>query len=100
MTALIYPDMIRAILRECESLILGTGSLDSLQNVVQQGEATIVAVEEKDIRSYLTSMEGDLELIRFTLNEKDHLVASQKVARQIIDFLEQRGAAEFINKSE
>ena len=89
----IYPDMISELLEVCRRLLSGLASNDDLQRAVQRAEGTIIAIEEKDVRDYLTDIEGALELIKFTVEEGDQVIAGQKVASDLIRWIEGRAAS-------
>lgn len=90
----IYPDMMSELLDACEKKLSGLVSNDELQRVVQRAEHTIVAVEEKYIRNHLTGIEGELELIKFTVEEAEQASAGRKVASDLINWIEARAAAQ------
>lgn len=54
----IYPEVIPEIRSACLKHIAGLASADDLQCAVQRGEMMIVAIEENDIRNFLTDVEG------------------------------------------
>jgi indole-3-glycerol phosphate synthase len=89
--AFIYPEIIKELRDVCCKHLEGSATADEFQRVVQRGEATIVAVEEKDIRNFLTDIEGKIELVKFTVDTPDQLKASQKIASDLIQWLENRG---------
>lgn len=84
----IYPDMIEEIRTVCSLHVQGEVSADDLQRIVQRGEMTIVAIGEKDIRNFLTDVEGMLEDIKFSVDDELQLVESQKVAKKVLSWLE------------
>ena len=86
----IYPDLIDEIRRACFQHVRGEVSADHLQHVIRRGETGIVALEEKDIRNFLTDVEGMLEEIKFAVNDELQLPESQKVAQQVLHWLEKR----------
>ncbi|PRD40392.1 hypothetical protein C5748_27275 [Phyllobacterium phragmitis] len=86
----IYRDMIEEIRAVCFQHVQGLVSANDVQRVVQRGELTIVAIEEKDIRNFLTNVEGLLEEIKFTVDDELQLAESQKVAQQVLLWLSER----------
>jgi hypothetical protein len=94
--------MIEEIRTVCFQHTQGQVSADDVQRVVQRGEVTIVAIEEKDIRNFLTDVEGMLEEIKFAVEDELKLAATQKVAHQVISWLlerEQRGSSSSASSS-
>ena len=80
----IYPDTVNEIRFACIRHISGLASADDLQCVVQRGEAMIIALEEKDIRCFLTDIESDLELVKFTVDTEKQLIETQQIARKVL----------------
>lgn len=68
----------------------GQVSADELQRAIQKGEMVVVAIEESDIREFLTDLEGRLELIKFTVNDDEQLAETQKIAKQALSWLVKR----------
>jgi len=89
----IYPKVITELLEVCHKHLQGLASIDELQFVVQRSESMIVALEEKDVRIFLTSIEGELELIRFTVEENLQDLEGKKIARKLIDWIQSRSTA-------
>jgi hypothetical protein len=86
----IYPEIINRIIDVCVRHTSDQATIDELQETIQMGEAAIVAVEEADIRDYLTDIEGKLELARFTLDEPLQPDRTKKIAQDVIAWLSQR----------
>lgn len=86
----IYPEVISEILAVCSGHIAGSVSADAVQRSIQRGETAIVAVEENDIRRFLTDIEGQLELIKFTVDDDKQFSETQKIASQVITWFGQR----------
>ena len=84
-----YADMISEIRAACKEHISGSASADDVQQAVQRGEMTIVAVEEREVREFLMDVEGKLELIKFTVDNDKQLQASREVAANILEWLSQ-----------
>lgn len=86
----IYPDIIEEVRAACFQHVQGQVSADHLQHVVRRGEMAIVALEEKDIRNFLTDVEGMLEEIKFAVDDDLQLAESQKVAQHVLLWLGKR----------
>lgn len=86
----IYPNVISAILDICRRHVFGSVSADELQRIIQYGESEIIALEESDIRGFLTDIEGQLELIRFTVDSDKQLQETRAVAQDVILWLNAR----------
>lgn len=84
----IYPEIIKELLLIAEKHLKGKSSIHDFQKAVQIAEMSIVAVEEKIIRNYLTDIEGKLELILYTTSESERYYNSKKIAVNLIDWLE------------
>jgi len=83
----IYPEIISEIRKICIEHLSGNVSADDFQRVIQRGEGTIVAIEENDIRDFLTDIEGKIELVKFTVDTEDQLAASQEIAQNVFSWL-------------
>jgi hypothetical protein len=88
----IYPVVIDELRSVCLRHISGQECADKMQHTVQQSEAAILALEEKDIRNFLTHIEGKLELIKFTVDTKNQLAETRKVAQEVLTWLSERQA--------
>jgi len=86
----IYPEVISEILAACSGHVAGSVSADAVQRSIQRGETAIVAVEENDIRRFLTDIEGQLELIKFTIDDDNQFSETQKIASRVITWFGQR----------
>ncbi|PRA75777.1 hypothetical protein CQ054_22670 [Ochrobactrum sp. MYb29] len=86
----IYPDVISDILAACSDHVDGSASADAVQRSIQRGEEAIVAIEENDIRRFLTDIEGQLELVKFTVDDDKQLSETQKIASGVIAWFDQR----------
>ena len=87
---LIYPATITELKTACSKHLEGRGSADELQRAVQKAEMVVVAIEESDIREFLTNLEGRFELIKFTANDDEQLAETQKIAKQALNWLVKR----------
>jgi hypothetical protein len=83
----IYPEIIEKIREICLGHISGINSAEDIQCIIHQGEVTIIAIEENDIREFFMNMEGKLELIKFTIDYHDQLKETKKIANEILDWL-------------
>lgn len=79
-----YPDVVAEILAACSDHVDGSISADAVQRSIQRGEIAIVAIEENDIQCFLTDMEGQLELVKFTLDDDKQLSETQKIASRVL----------------
>jgi hypothetical protein len=86
----IYPNIISEIRAVCLDHLAGLASIDDFQRMIWKGESTIVAIEENDIWRFFMTVESDIELIKFTVDEDNQLEESQKVARRVLDWLSER----------
>lgn len=84
----IYSDIILDIQQACRRHIKNEASADHLQHVIQREEVAIAAIEESDIRNFLTNIESRLELIKFTVNTGKQLQQTQAVARYVLAWLD------------
>lgn len=87
----IYPEIISTLLRSCHRHISGAVSADELQHVIQHGESGIIALEEQDIRDFLSNIEGRLEFIKFTVNSDRQVQETRAVAQDVVSWLNERG---------
>jgi hypothetical protein len=87
----IYADVISDILRACSDHVDGSASADAVQRAIHRGEAAVVAIEENDIRRFLTDIEGQIELVKFTVDDDKQLCETQKIASSVITWIYQRG---------
>ena len=83
----IYNSTIDALRKVCQQHIDGITSAEELQCEVQRAETAIVALEEKDIRSKMTDIEGHLELIKFTVERDLQTSETKKLAIQLLEWL-------------
>lgn len=86
----IYPDVISEILATCSGHADGSADADAVQRSIQRGEAAVVAIEENDIRRFLADIEGQLELVKFTVDDDKQLSETQKIAGRVIAWFGQR----------
>jgi len=84
----IYPQSISKLVLSARKHLRNESTVRDLQKAVQMAEMSIVAIEEKDIRNFLTGIEGRLELILYTIKEEEQIYHSKKIAYTIIDWLE------------
>lgn len=89
-SSFIYPDMIAEIRAACENHVVEVLSADDLQRMIQRGETIIVALEENDIRQFLIDIEGQLELIKFTVNCNEQLPKTKEIAQKVLSWLRGR----------
>ena len=89
----IYPDIISSVLSICEKVRQGLSSNDEFQNVVQRAEQTIIALEERDVRDFMTDIEGRLELIKFTVDDDLQVIEGQRLAHYVIEWINSRGVS-------
>ena len=78
----IYPEVIEKIRTTCTKHVAGLASIDDFQQVIQYGEAAII--EEKRFCNFLTDVEGEIELIKYTVEEGDQLPESQRLAKKVL----------------
>ena len=83
----IYNSTIDALRKVCQQHIDGITSAEELQCEVQRAETAIVALEEKDIRSKMTDIEGQLELIKFNVERDLQTSETKKLAIQLLEWL-------------
>jgi len=83
----IYPEVIADIRMACSRHVAGVASSDDLQRAVQRGEVAVVAVEESDIRKFFTDIEGQLELVKFTVDDNKQLLETQRIAKHVLSWL-------------
>lgn len=86
--AFLYPSYIEELRQACRKHLGEVVSTQELQATIRVGEQHVVALEEKQLRSFLTDMEADLELILFTVDEDKQLDVSKAIARKILTRLE------------
>jgi hypothetical protein len=91
-TSFIYPTIVDEIRSSCLSHVLSKISADDLQRTIQQGEEVMVALEEKDIRCFLTDVEGELELIKFTIDVERQLEKTQIIAQKVLMWFSKRNS--------
>lgn len=82
-----YPDVIKRIKSVCLSCIQGNKNIDDLHNAIRYGELIIVSYEEKDIRNFLTDMEGELELVKFTYDKQQQAEIARDLAQKVLNFI-------------
>lgn len=90
MSGFIYLEMINEIRSVCSNHVAGLVSAAEVQRVIQRGEMTIVAVEESDIQRFLTDIEGQLELVKFTVDDDRQFRETQKIASHVLTWLAER----------
>lgn len=64
----LYPDVAVDVAQACRRYRDRLISEEELQQHLWKAAQTIVAIEEKDLREYLQHAEGQLELLRFTVD--------------------------------
>lgn len=86
----IYPGLIAEIRMVCSKHVSGLASADDVQRAVQRGEAIIIAIAENDIQRFFTDIEGQLELVKFTIDAGKQLPETQRIAGQVLSWLWER----------
>lgn len=61
-----YLDQLESLLKACEEYRGDELGLDALKSVIWQTAAVVVAVEEAELRRYLQSVEGKLDMLHAT----------------------------------
>lgn len=79
----IYIHAIKKLLEASQQYKRKEIGLEEYQNIVWGTAEVIVLVDEKDLRCFLQNSEGDLELIRFTVNSNKIFDESLKIVQQI-----------------
>ena len=90
MSGFIYLEMINEIRSVCSNHVAGLVTAADVQRSIQRGEMTITAVEESDIQRFLTDIEGQLELVKFTVDDDRQFQETQKIARHVLAWLAER----------
>ncbi|WP_139226420.1 hypothetical protein [Pseudovibrio ascidiaceicola] len=62
---------------------------DDFQALIQRAEREIVAYEDKDIHSKMTEVEGQLELIKFTVDDGRQFEATRDVVISLSNWLKE-----------
>ena len=76
-----YPNVARDLVEACDDFVEGRIGLGEFQSWVLNVADQIALVDERDVREYLESAEGELEMIRFTSDEV--LREARRVAAEI-----------------
>jgi len=87
----IYPEFIEKLYSVCAMHLSGESSAEDLQKTIQLGEAIIVAVEEKELREFLTVAEGRLDEAKFAYDIEQQPDVTKKIAGDIIARLDSWG---------
>lgn len=83
----LYPKVISNIKTICRRHLVGEATLDEFQESIRNGEALIVALEERDIADYFTDIEGKIELVKFTVDDNRQIYESRKIAEDVLRWL-------------
>ena len=86
----IYPDVIEKIRSVCRRHLSEQATIDEFQSVIQMGETSIAAIEENDIRDYLIGIEGEIENVKFTVDNDQQTDESKKIASAVLKWLSDR----------
>lgn len=84
----IYLYAIRDLKRACDRFRDREIALESLEQSVWEAAQQIVAVEEKGLRAFLMSSAGDLDVMRFTVDDDKCYDAAMNVVSRIEKRLE------------
>jgi hypothetical protein len=79
----IYPRIISHLLDMCQMLRERKITVEEFQIHVANDGEQIVAFEEKELRKFLEAAEGELELIRFTVDREKVFERSLEVVSRI-----------------
>ena len=78
-----YTDVLNELLGSIEDFLNGKISIQSLQTAFWNASDTISLPEERTLSDTLKSAEGQLEMIRFTVDSKDVLKKAFTIAKEM-----------------
>ena len=83
----IYHKTIKRLKNGCESYCLKNITIDQLKNELAKSSQEIVAVDEQNLRSFLLSAEGQLDMLQFTVEDvfSESLLIVEKIQERIKD---------------
>jgi len=76
-----YPNQLGSLLKACEEYRGDELGLDALKSVIWQTASVVVSVEEAELRRYLQSVEGKLDMLQAT--DEDVRASSRKLVEEI-----------------
>lgn len=84
----VYPEVIKAFQQASENILNSNSAIEEFQDVVRYVGSEIVSVEERSTREYLTNVEGELELVLFTVSasQRDHEAPKRSLNRYWLNF--------------
>ena len=71
MISTIYPQVIKKVLSVCDEYIEEKCSAKHLHGIIVWAEDYVVNFEEKNLRNFFTTIEGEIDYIRVMANETD-----------------------------
>ncbi|GBQ77112.1 hypothetical protein [Asaia bogorensis] len=83
-----YGKEIESLLANCKQHIAGVVDNAIVQSKVRLTEDLISSVENRNIASFLFSMENKLEYISFMVDDNKKEEEGRKISREIIDFFD------------
>jgi hypothetical protein len=84
----LYPEVLRQLGNSCSQYRQRLIESEELQAGVRNAEELVTAYEERELRKFLHWAEGELELIRFTMNEDRAFQESLNVVSKIEETIE------------
>jgi hypothetical protein len=83
-----YPEALLELKQGCTRYRRKAIREEELQSCLWKAVQTIVAVEEKELRDYLRSAEGRVELLRFTVNQNQVYEEVLKLVEEIEGYIQ------------
>ena len=84
----IYPQALMLVKTACLDYRSKKIDIEQLQYTLMAAADLIVAREEKQLRGFLENSEGELDLLRFTVDQESLFEKSLKVVREIENYIE------------
>lgn len=81
----IYRDTITKILENCSKYRCNNISLDDLKKAVWEAAQQIESADEYDLRRFLQSIEGRLDLVQFTTDSAEVFDATVPIVQELED---------------
>ena len=80
----LYPDIVQRVINACRRYRQEEIAVDELQACIWDAACEITALEDREIRALLQSIEGNLEIVQFTSDGDD----ARSNTMRIVDRLE------------
>lgn len=78
----------KALQELCEEVLSGNATVVDFQSGVRNFELSLTSIQQNSLRDFIIEMEGELELIRFTIEDAEQLCAIHKIAEEILTRLQ------------